>query len=53
MEECLYCHSEIEESEAIPAIDDDDTWSALAQDHADDCKWIRTRALCLRIEDAD
>jgi hypothetical protein len=51
MEECLYCHAEVEPSESIPALDDDQGWTQLAAQHAPDCEWVRTRALQIRDQD--
>lgn len=42
--ECAYCGRDHQAPEAVPAIDDDATWAAMAADHADDCEWITTRA---------
>ena len=42
--ECAYCGYEAPYENIVPPADDDEAWSALAEDHADDCEWIETRA---------
>ena len=44
-QQCLYCSELVDQSEIIPAVDDDVAWAALAVDHRSDCEWILTRAL--------
>lgn len=43
---CLYCYSLIEDftDKNIPQVDDDVSWAKLAEDHADGCSWVRTKA---------
>jgi hypothetical protein len=47
---CAYCDQEIS-SEEIPAIDDDAAWASTAEEHAEWCEWVETRALRLIIFD--
>jgi hypothetical protein len=41
---CIYCGAEIENSQEVPAVQDDAAWETLARKHAEDCEWIATRA---------
>lgn len=54
-ETCAYCGSDVEilhqdpnhmgePCEVIPPADDDSAWAELAEQHADGCEWIATRA---------
>jgi len=52
MHECLYCHAEVEDTEQVPAVDDEAAWEKLAQDHAPDCEWIVTRALRITTDES-
>ena len=45
--ECAYCSRDVpaaNATDAVPPIDDDAAWEALAKHHAPDCEWITTRA---------
>lgn len=46
MTACVYCGVEHsgDDSQPVPALTDDEAWTALAVEHADDCEWIATRA---------
>jgi len=41
--DCIYCGASVP-SCSVPSVDDEDAWTELAAEHADDCEWIRTRA---------
>lgn len=45
---CAYCEREQEvegdEDTYVPSVDDDEAWEELAESHAADCEWIKTRA---------
>ena len=43
--ECAYCLANVaERAEAVPAIDDENEWAALAAEHLPGCEWTETRA---------
>ena len=42
--ECIYCNASHIPTDHVPAIDDDDAWETLADDHATHCEWVETRA---------
>lgn len=45
--ECTYCSRDVPAAgtdKAVPALDDDDAWDALAHHHARGCEWVVTRA---------
>ena len=42
-ETCVYCNR-IVSSGDVPAVDDDAAWATLAEEHAEWCEWIATRA---------
>jgi hypothetical protein len=41
--ECIYCWA-LGTTQAVPDVDDDDSWDELAKEHGDDCEWVLTRA---------
>jgi hypothetical protein len=41
--ECACCGLRVETDGTVPAADDDAAWAAEADQHADDCEWLRTR----------
>lgn len=43
-EECAYCAAVVARRDDVPALGDDDSWADLAEEHADYCEWILTRA---------
>ncbi len=42
--ECLYCGATVHEREIPPAVDDDNGWTQEAEQHAEGCEWVATRA---------
>lgn len=42
--ECAYCGATHTPPAEVPELGDDEAWEALAEDHADACEWIETRA---------
>lgn len=42
--ECAYCLADVRAGVAIPALDDEGAWRALATEHQPGCEWIETRA---------
>jgi hypothetical protein len=43
-EECASCGATHVPPTEVPELGDDEAWEALAEDHADACEWIETRA---------
>lgn len=41
---CVYCGYEVTNETEVPAVSDNAAWERLAQEHADECEWIQTRA---------
>jgi ferredoxin len=43
---CAYCHADVtaDNEQPPPPVDDDRAWSELANEHAESCEWIATRA---------
>ena len=42
--ECAYCGALPSHAPGVPALDDDASWEALAEEHGEECEWIATRA---------
>ncbi len=42
-QECAYCGQMVKTVEA-PSAGDDEAWAAIAEEHADGCEWVETRA---------
>jgi hypothetical protein len=40
MTECIYCHAAIDDNDVVPALDDAEAWSTVAQAHAEACAWV-------------
>jgi hypothetical protein len=40
---CAYCYADVEETD-VPHVTNDAEWEALAEQHAEGCEWIETRA---------
>ncbi len=41
---CIYCGHDVTDTSLIPPADDNEAWEELAEEHADDCEWVMTRA---------
>ena len=50
---CMYCSSPIPVSHHtnVPAVNDDAGWKELEEWHTKDCRWLRTRAHKIVVED--